>query len=231
MSETTTQETSPATGAAAAKPVKKKTEYTKVKMTDGREVEFPVTRKVSADVLSDASGNPTGVRFDFVNGDTRSLLVADLPAEIVNYSAVHGLKQKVADDWAGAKDEAGQPATIEDIVLMCDDMIGRLSRGEWSLQRAAGDSMAGASIVIQAIAAVYGKTTAEVKAYLDTQLETMRKQAEAAGATPPTRQKLYATFRKPGSAIAKKIAELEAERAAKNSVGNAEDLLAGLSAA
>lgn len=225
VTQETTQET------PAAKAAKKKTEYIKVKMEDGRDVEFPVTRKVSAEVLTDSTGASTGVRFDFVNGSTRSLMVAALPATIVNYSACHGLKQKVADDWAGAKDEAGQPATIDDIVLMCDDMLARLSRGEWSLQRAAGDSMAGASIVIQAIAAVYGKTANEVKAYLDSQLETMKKAAEAAGATPPTRQKLYATFRKPGSAIAKKIAEIEAERAAKNSVGNAEDLLAGLAAA
>lgn len=212
-------------------PAKKKTEYNKVTMSDGRVIEIPVTRKLASEVIEGgAEGEYGGVRFDFANGETRTLLLADLPQSVINYAAVHGLKQKIADDWAGAKDSEGNPASLEDIVLMCDDMMERLRNGAWEVQRAAGDSMAGASIVIRAIAEVTGKTASEVKAHLNTKLEKMRADAEAAGSTPPTRQRLYATFRDPRSAIGKKIRELEEARASKNALGDADALVAEMSA-
>ena len=209
----------------------KKTEYHKVTMTDGRSVEIPVSRKLNTEVIYDSAETPIGVRFDFVNGETRTVYVADLPEAIIAQAVVHGLKQKVADDWAGAKTETGEPASLEDIVLMCDDMLTRLAAGEWSLKRAAGDSMAGASVVIKAISLVTGKSVNEVKALLDAKLAAMAKDAEAAGKTAPTRQKLYATFRNPASAIGRKIRELEEEKAAKNAVGDADALVAEMTAA
>lgn len=210
---------------------KKKTEYNKVTMSDGRVVEIPVSRKLATEILEGgAEGEFGGVRFDFVNGETRTLLLSELPQAIINYSAVHGLKQKIADDWAGAKDDQGQPASLEDIVLMCDEMMARLRAGDWAVQRAAGDSMAGASVVIRAISEVSGKTVSEVKALLDKRLEQMKADAEASGKTAPTRQKLYATFRNPASAIGKKIRELEEAKAAKNAVGDADALVAEISA-
>lgn len=49
-----------------------------------------------------------GVRFDFVNGKSIETDVRDLPREIVERLAIHGLSQKVGDSYAGAEsvDEA-----------------------------------------------------------------------------------------------------------------------------
>jgi len=214
-----------------ATPAKKKTEYIKVKMTDGREVDFPKSRKAQSDVLEGAEGSFSGIRFDFVNGETRTLELSDVPESVINYSACHGLKQKIADDWAGMKNEDGTPASIDDVVLACDEMMNRLRTGDWRVAREPGDSTAGASIVIQALSEVTQKTVAEVKALLDAKLAKMKADAEAAGQTPPTRQKLYATFRDPRSAIGKKIRELEEAKAAKNAVGDADAMVAELSGA
>jgi 3-phosphoglycerate kinase len=60
------------------------------------------------------------------------------------YAGAHGLIQKVGDEWSGEKE-------IDDIVLTCDEIIGRLKKDGWTAEREAGDSMAGASIVIKAL--------------------------------------------------------------------------------
>lgn len=216
--------------AATAAPKKAKTEYIKVSMADGRTVEFPKSRKSLSAVLEGAEGTFDGIRFDFVNGESRTLVLSEVPEAVINYSACHGLKQKIADDWAGLKNEDGSPASIDDVVLACEEMMARLRNGDWAAQREAGDSTAGASIVIQALAEITGKTVSEVKALLDKKLAKMKADAEAAGQQPPTRQKLYATFRDPRSDIGKKIRELEEARAAKNALGDANALVAELAA-
>lgn len=232
MSEVT--ETKPET-----KPKKPPIVKIPVKMTDGRVVEFPEKTLVKRDVLEDAEGIPIGVRFDFVNGETRTTLLADLPPYVKAYSAAHGVSQKTGDEWAGAKDAAGNPAGVDDIVLIYEDITARLKADDWFTERKGGESLAGASVVIQALVAISreadpagtGKTAAEVKAFLDKKLESLKKDAEAAGQKAPTRAALYNSYRKPGTKTAAKIAEIEAQRAAKNAVVDADDeverLLAG----
>lgn len=241
MSDTNEATLPTAAEAAAVPPKPKKKEVPKVsiKMEDETIVEFPESQSVRKSVVEDAQETPIGVRFDFKSGATRTVLVADLPAAIVEYAACHGLLQKIGDEWSGAKDAAGQPASIEDIVLIADEIIGRLKSGDWNTQRAGGDSMAGASVVIQALVRVskeldpngVGKTSAEVKAFLDKKLEALKAEAKAAGNKEPTRQALYASYRKPGTKTAAAIAAIEAERATKNAVVDADDEVSRLMAA
>lgn len=211
--------------AAATKTAKAKTVYNKVLMKDGRTVEFPGDRKVSKEVVAGEDGKATGVRFDFVNGETRGLALADLTDELVAYASCHGLLQKIGDEWSGVKE-------IDDIVLTADEIIGRLAKGSWdSENRGTGDSMAGASLVIQALVTAskekdpngVGKTASEIKAALDARLE----QGKADGLT---RQKLYASFRNPTSRVGQIIRELEDAKAAKNAAISADDFVAGLTA-
>lgn len=213
MSETTEA------GATAAKSKKPETVYTTVKMTDGREAKFAGTRKIDKTVLLDGSETAIGVRFDYVNGETRTVLLSDLPTALVSQSACHGISQKVGDSSAGAKDKE---MTVEDIVMTHDEMIQRLVKGDWFSERASGDSMAGASIIIRALCeASPGKTPEQIKAFLDKKLESTQ---------GLTRQALYASFRNPTSKVGQIIRRLEDERLAKSAAVNADDVLGELGA-
>lgn len=199
----------------AVKPAKKTTVYTKVPMGDGREVEFPGDQKVKKGVIFD-DGTATGVRFDFRNGAVRSLRLAELAGNIREYSACHGLLQKIGDEWSGTKE-------IDDIVLTCDEIMKRLVEGDWAVEREAGDSLAGASIVIKAIVEASGKSVEDVKAFLDAKLETAKAKGEKL-----TRQALYASFRNPTSKVGQIIRRLEEEKAAKSSAVDADAVLGEL---
>lgn len=204
MSETETK--------AKAKP---ETVYETIKMTDGREVSFAGNRKVDKTVIVGEDGNVT-VRLDFRNGETRSLSTADLARAVILQACGHGLSQKIGDNFAGVKE-------VDDMVLETDDMLTRLRAGDWSVQREAGDSAAGASVVIKALVEHTGKSVADIKAFLQGKLD----KAKAAG-QKLSRQDLYNSFRVPSSPVAGIIKRLEEERMAKSAKANAVDLLAEL---
>ena len=205
------------TEAATATPAKPKTEYEKVGMRDGREVEFPGKRQVQKSVTVDEAAGTVSVRFDFRNGDTATISSHELPGETQLLALGHGLSQKCGDEAAGAK-------KIEDIVAAVTDMMGKLKKGEWRVPSTAGDSFSGTHIVIQAICEATGKSVEQVKAFLQGKLDA----AKAAGASL-SRQELYASFRRPDSKVAAIISRLEAEDAAKGGGKvSANDLLAEL---
>lgn len=143
----------------------------KVAMQDGREVEFPQeTKAKKAFVYAAKDGGtltddkekaanpaaPVGVRWDFVNGHTRTILLT----ELTNLTAVlgcHGLSQKGGDEYASEKD-------VDDAVLAFDDLMDRLKKGEWSEKREGG--FGGASVLAKAICEAFGKTMEETRAFL-----------------------------------------------------------------
>lgn len=211
-------EESGAEATTTTKPKKAPTVYTEVILTDERIVKFAGTRKVDKSAII-VDGIAVGARFDFVNGQTRSLLLADLAPATAAYAGAHGLIQKVGDEWSGEKD-------IDDIVLTADEIIGRLKKDGWTAEREAGDSMAGASIVIKALMEASKKSAEEIKAFLDKKVAD----AKAKGETL-SRQQLYASFRNPTSTVGKIIRRLEEEKAAANSKVNADDLLGELGGA
>jgi hypothetical protein len=183
-------------------------------MTDGREVGFAGKRKMVKEVITD--GSEVVVRFDFRNGETRSFAVG-LDNPLILNLAGHGISQKVGDETAGVED-------VDDMVVAVDDMIARLSAGEWRAERAAGDSFAGASIVIRAICEVTGKPVQAVKDFLQGKLDSAKARGEKL-----TRNELYASFRRPGTKTAEVIARLEAEKTSKSSLDSTE-LLAEMQA-
>ena len=192
-------------------------------MGDGRVVKFPGEQKVKKSVVFDGEGEAraaAGVQFDFRNGKTISLALSQLTEPIREYSACHGLLQKVGDEWSGTK-------RIDDMVLE-GEAVGAApisSPAEWAVEREAGDSMSGASIVIKALIEATGKTVEEIKAFLDKKIET----AKAAG-QKLTRQALYASFRNPTSKVGQIIRRLEEEKASKASAVDADAALAEMMA-
>lgn len=200
---------------AETKAAKSKAEVENVLMSDGRTVGFAGKRKLDKTVIVEGDG--VKVRFDFRNGETRTVDAAELDGAVQLQAMGHGLSQKIGDECAGEEDP-------EDMVLAVDGMIERLKKGDWRVAREAGDSTAGGSIVVKALAEVTGKTVQQIKDFLQSKLD-----ADKAAGGKLTRQALYASFRVPGNPVAAVIDRMEAEKRAKSSGAvSANDLLSEL---
>lgn len=206
MSETTTQE-APASKKAA-------TVYEDVTMTDGRVVKFAGKRNTDKTILVDEAGKAYGVRFDFRNGQTRTLTFGEVPEITLLYAAGHGISQKAGDEYSGV-------AELDDMILAVDEIFGRLRNGDWAAAREAGDSTAGASIVIKAIMEVTGKPLEFVKEFLQKKLDAAKAKGEKL-----SRQELYNSFRNPATPTGAVIKRLEEEKLSKSNKVSAVDLLA-----
>lgn len=181
------------------KAPKAKAEVTLVKMDDGREVGFAGKRRMIK--TSDITPEGVTTRFDFVNGETRSITIT--PEDPLALKLIgHGLQQKVGDETAG--DES-----VDDMILHVDAILERLAKGEWGAERSGtSDGFSGASVVVRAIMEASGKDQAFVKAFLEKKLE----QGKADGLT---RQKLYAAYKRPGTKTAEIIDRITKEKLAK----------------
>ena len=210
---------------------KSKTEYTAVKLTDGREVQFAGKRKVNKETLIDESKieldaaagilqlqtGAVSVRMDFRNGDTRTL---QLPLALLARFAGHGGEQKFGDELASPADK---PLSEEDMVVAIDDLYALIQAGQWGSGRAAGGGgVSGAAVVVQAIMEATGKDLDTVKKYLQGKLDADKELTRAA---------LYASFRVAGTKTGAIIQRMEAEKAAKASKLNADDDLSKVGAA
>jgi hypothetical protein len=195
------------------KAPKKEVERVNVTMSDGRVVEFTGKKKLVKEVLVDHEAGTCSVRFDFVNGVTRTFQVHGSP--LLLELAGHGASQKIGDEGAGETD-------VDDMVEAIDAVIKRLEAGSWS-GRKEGDGFSGASVVIRAIAEASNKSVEAVKKFLEDKLAA----AEAKG-EKLTRQALYSSFRNPNSKTGQIILRMEQEKAAKSNKVNADELLSEL---
>lgn len=133
-----------------------KPEVQKVKMQDGREVEFVGKRKLLKETLID--GGKVSVRLDFRNGETR---LFPIPDGLILRAAGHGIEQKLGDETAGEED-------VDDMNLAVDELIERLSSGDpdsWITKREGG-GMSGTSTLLKALVELSGKGVEEIKAFL-----------------------------------------------------------------
>lgn len=141
----------------ATETVKKpKAEVLTVLMADGRKVDFAGKRKMLKETLIE--GSAVAVRLDFRNGETRSY---PIPDSLLLKAAGHGWEQKLGDETAGEDD-------VDDMILSVEKLYDKnLSKGIWNSVREPGSSMAGTSVLMQALIEASGKTKEEIKAYLE----------------------------------------------------------------
>lgn len=166
-----------ATTVAAAAATAKASTAEKVKMTDGREVEFVGPKKKmmkealvnghSVDDVKegeDIDWDTLAVRVDFRNGTTRTYKVN--PNLLVNFAA-HGALQKYGDALAGGvKNEDGSESEdLDDYALVLDELDEQLQKGDWRAARE-GTGMGGSSILLKALVEALGKTPEQIKAFL-----------------------------------------------------------------
>jgi hypothetical protein len=126
-----------------------------VTMTDGRVVGFGKKQRLSKSYTIE--GNVVAIRLDFVNGETRGFTVPD---SLLARFAAHGAEQKLGDAIVNESD-------IGDAIVSVDDLIARLSAGEWTAQRTSG-GFAGTSILAQALMEATSKDRETIMAYLST---------------------------------------------------------------
>jgi hypothetical protein len=141
-----------------------------VTMTDGRVVAFPPKTRVSKDIMcadgtvfTTGSASPiAGVRFDFSNGQTRTvpLGVGDLSQRF----EAHGIAQKFGDEYSGISDKNSSDP-VADSLEAFDDLLERITAGTWS-DRKEGGTGAGASVLLRAMAEFSGKTIDELRPIL-----------------------------------------------------------------
>lgn len=218
---------------------KSKTEYTAVEMSDGRTVQFAGKRKVNKETLIDdtkvevdeASGilqlsaGAVSIRMDFRNGETRTI---PLPLSLLAKFAGHGGEQKFGDELASPADK---PLSEEDMAIAIDDLNAEIQAGKWGKGRAeGGGGVAGAGIVVRAIAEAINKPVDFVKAFLQKKLD---ESAAKDGDKKLTRKALYDSFRVAGTKTGVIIQRMEDEKRAKDAASkgiNADNALEEMAA-
>lgn len=155
---------------AAATPEeakKSKTVYVPVTMkspnADGtpRVVQFPEKTKVKKEVLVDAEGKSIGVRFDFSNGDTESVMNSDIEAAgLTSRFVAHGISQKFGDSYASAEN-------VDDCYESFKEVHIQILAGKWS-EGGGGTGGGGSSVLLKALVEATGQTIDAVRATLAT---------------------------------------------------------------
>jgi tetrahydromethanopterin S-methyltransferase subunit F len=173
----------------ATSAAKRKPEYEKVTMNDGRVVEFSKNRKLLKESFIPGDGTYTDapmVRLDFVNGETRQfflpggaiiydvlnqLTAADRTSEAAAVrhfikAACHGTEQKLGDEMSYMPKKDEPEPTLEDKIEWIDELIGRMQQLEWGVAREGGGGLAGAGILVKALCALSGKPKEEIREFL-----------------------------------------------------------------
>jgi hypothetical protein len=130
-------------------------------MEDGRTVEFPPSKRMTKELITEGA---CGVRFDFENGLTRTFFV---PQSVEETARAHGYAQKLGDWLAGMKNEDKTgPAECDDMVLELEELHERIEKtGQWNAVREGGAS-GGGSLLLLAIMELKGLSRERVKALL-----------------------------------------------------------------
>lgn len=150
------------TGATTPKAT---TQVESVKMSDGQIVDFAGKRQMIKTV--EAGDGYASVRFDFRNGETRTVKVETAHPLFTRFAA-HGIAQKIGDEAAGEKD-------VDDAVLAIDDLIDRaVAKHEWTTRKEGG-GMGGTSVLLRAMVEHTGKPADKIKEFLKgkTQVEKL----------------------------------------------------------
>lgn len=149
----------------AEKPKKAKAEIEKVTLEGGKVVEFAGKRKLLKEAVFDSDGNWIGTEFMFRNGRTLTFPAPSADAKFADGRfalqafAAHGSLQKIGDETAGEEN-------IDDMVLAVEDIIERLGKGEWTVEREGGGGFGGTSILMKALVEHTGKTIEAIKTFL-----------------------------------------------------------------
>lgn len=104
-----------------------------------------------------------GVLFTFVDGETRDVLLSDLPKELIERAALHGLSQKCGDSYSGIQ-------SLSEAKEQFKAVYDALKVGEWNRK---GGGVGG--LWVDALAKATGKDVEAAQAAWDKASEEKRK--------------------------------------------------------
>lgn len=109
----------------------------------------------------------------FANGQKLNLHVSELSQSIREMGLLHGIKQKLVDAAAIARNpDTGLSATVDDKIAAVFTVYDRLMAGEWNAQREGGGQL---SLLLAALIETTGKAPDVVKAWLDKKSDAEKK--------------------------------------------------------
>lgn len=118
-------------------------------------------KKTVFGALTGKPEEPAGVSFAFPDGHVETIRLSDLPRDMVERLAVHGLSQKGGDSYASAGSEENPlGAAKEWLKATLDD----LRKGAWRVTTAGGFR---ATMLAKALARVTGQTIEAAQAVVD----------------------------------------------------------------
>lgn len=107
------------------------------------------------------------LQLTFSNGRRLNVRVGDLPPTILTQALMHGLKQKLVDAAAIARNpDTGRSATVDDKFAAVDEVLQRLLSGTWNKGREGGSGASG-GLLLRALMQHTGKGRDTIKAFLD----------------------------------------------------------------
>lgn len=123
--------------------------------------------------LSIAHGN---LVLTFADQTSAQLSTIDLSPEILSQALMHGLKQKLVDAAAIARNlDTGASATVADKKAAVLEVLARLTSGEWNKTREGGDGAGKGSILLQALTRMQpNRDTAELAAWVKARTDAER---------------------------------------------------------
>jgi hypothetical protein len=105
-----------------------------------------------ADAPSSLSISHGQLTLKFADGTASAISTIDLSPEILSQALMHGLKQKLVDAAAIARNtETGASATLADKKEAVLSVLNRLMAGSWNATREGGESAAKGSILLLAL--------------------------------------------------------------------------------
>jgi hypothetical protein len=116
----------------------------------------------------------TTLTLTFSNGETLSVDATSLSPDIQTAACLHGLKQKLVDAAAIARNtETGASATLEDKFNAVREVFNRITApdGTWNKQArgdGSGTSSGGSGLLLRALMELTGQSKVKIDAYLST---------------------------------------------------------------
>lgn len=118
-------------------------------------------KKAVFGALTAAPDQPAGVAFTFPDGHVETIRLSELPREMVERLAVHGLSQKGGDSYASAGNEDNPLAAAKEWLAAT---LKDLRAGAWRVTTAGGFR---ATMLAKALARVTGRTVEEAQSVVD----------------------------------------------------------------
>lgn len=110
------------------------------------------------------------LRLAFSNGESITVKVRELSAEMVTHAVLHGLKQKLVDAAALSRNpDTGRSATIADKYNAVREVFDRIMAGQWNKGRGDGSSGTGnGGLLFRALCRLYAnKSPEQIRGFLN----------------------------------------------------------------